>query len=56
MTNFEAPEIKVVMFRTEDIATAGSSAGGGYEDNQPPGNKKAANNLSAALSYQRTCL
>lgn len=33
MTNFEAPEIKVVMFRTEDIATAGSSAGGGYEDN-----------------------
>ena len=33
MTKFEAPEIKVVMFRTEDIATAGSSAGGGYEDN-----------------------
>ena len=30
MTKFEAPEIKVVMFRTEDIATAGSS--GGYED------------------------
>ena len=32
MTKFEAPEIKVVMFRTEDIATAGSS--GGYEDFQ----------------------
>ena len=30
MNKFEAPEIKVVMFRTEDIATAGSS--GGYED------------------------
>ena len=30
MTKFEAPEIKVVKFRTEDIATAGSS--GGYED------------------------
>lgn len=32
MTKFEAPEIKVVMFRTQDIATAGSS--GGYEDNE----------------------
>lgn len=30
MTKFEAPEIKVVMFRTEDIATAGLS--GGYEN------------------------
>lgn len=30
MNKFEAPEIKVVMFRTQDIATAGSS--GGYED------------------------
>ena len=30
ITKFEAPEIKVVKFRTEDIATAGSS--GGYED------------------------
>lgn len=31
MNKFEAPEIKVVMFRTEDIATAGLSTGG-YED------------------------
>lgn len=30
MTKFEAPEIKVVKFRTQDIATTGSS--GGYED------------------------